>query len=250
MLTEGLLVYLDSETVAALARDLHAVRACRWWLCDLVSPDLLRMAAEQRGRQDTALAGAVFRFAPESTAGWFGPHGWREAEFRSTVHEGIRLQRTPPLDQLLCAVATDQGAEPEGADPALFGDRTPRSDQVTTSSSVRGASRTPGRACHHAASPRRCSSSIPCGRGTIRCCPGSPARPHLLAPACRSGGRDTAWAVRSREPASWLMRATRPAQSGEAALVPAPTTHFPCTKTRYPVNGSAFDATSGTPRPR
>jgi len=97
VLTEGLLVYLDAAMVATLAGELHAVRACRYWLCDLASPDLLRIAAEQRGPKDTALDAAVLRFAPEDASAWFAAHGWSEVEFRSTVNEGIRLQRTAPL---------------------------------------------------------------------------------------------------------------------------------------------------------
>src|SRR5215472_2540654 len=40
------------------------------------------------------------------------------------------------------------------------------------------------------------------------------------------------------------------AQRGAAALVPAPTCQSPRPQNRKPVCGSAFDATSGTPRPR
>src|ERR1017187_10247494 len=46
-----------------------------------------------------------------------------------------------------------------------------------------------------------------------------------------------------------LIRAIRPAQTGAAALVPAPTPYLPLTKTKNPVVGSATDATPGTPRP-
>src|SRR5580693_2956792 len=45
------------------------------------------------------------------------------------------------------------------------------------------------------------------------------------------------------------MRANRPAQSGATALVPPITVCWPSTSTLYPLSGSAFPATSGTPRP-
>jgi len=109
VLTEGLLVYLDPEAVVALARDLHAVRACRWWLCDLASPDLLRIAAGQRKPKDTTLGAAELRFAPGNSAEWFGLQGWREAEFRSTVHEGIRLKRTSPLGHFWARLRPTRG---------------------------------------------------------------------------------------------------------------------------------------------
>jgi len=109
VITEGLLVYLESEAVSALARALHAVRACRWWLCDLASPDLLRIAAGQRGAKNSALAAAVLRFAPENSVDWFGSQGWKEVEFRSTVREGIRLKRTSPLGHFWARLRPTRG---------------------------------------------------------------------------------------------------------------------------------------------
>jgi methyltransferase (TIGR00027 family) len=96
VITEGLLIYLGAEAVTRLARDLHAMPSCGWWLCDLASPDLLRMMAESGGK-GVAQASAPFRFAPDESTAWFGPHGWREAEFRSTFQEGLRLNRTFPM---------------------------------------------------------------------------------------------------------------------------------------------------------
>ena len=47
----------------------------------------------------------------------------------------------------------------------------------------------------------------------------------------------------------WFATAMRPAQSGATALVPPITSVCPSTRIVYPVAGSAFPATSGTPRP-
>src|SRR6516164_7820559 len=65
-------------------------------------------------------------------------------------------------------------------------------------------------------------------------------RPGLMKPRCR--------------PAYWSAIATRPAQNGAPALVPAPglTTYWPLESTatsEMPVYASASAATSGTPRP-
>ena len=109
VIAEGLLVYLGAKAVAGLARDLHALPSCRWWLCDLASPDLLRIAAEQGEPKGAAQAGVVLRFAPEEGTAWFGPHGWKETEFRSTVHEGIRLNRTVPLARLWAQLGPSTG---------------------------------------------------------------------------------------------------------------------------------------------
>jgi methyltransferase (TIGR00027 family) len=96
VITEGLLGYLNADLVATLATELHAMQGCSWWLTDLASPDLLLMAETQGNRKDAI--SAVLRFGPADAPAWFARHGWREAEFHSTVHEGLRLERTPDLD--------------------------------------------------------------------------------------------------------------------------------------------------------
>jgi methyltransferase (TIGR00027 family) len=94
VITEGLLIYLEEMAVRSLARDLHLVPAFRWWLSDLASPDLLRMMGRTWGKD---MGQAPFRFAPAEGPAWFASAGWAENEFRSTFHEGLRLDRTFPL---------------------------------------------------------------------------------------------------------------------------------------------------------
>jgi methyltransferase (TIGR00027 family) len=96
VVSEGLLIYLDPEAVGALAEDLHAQAPFRWWLIDLASPRLLRMMAKTWGRA-VAAGNAPFRFAPAEGTRLFAAHGWREAQFRSTWEESLRLKRTVPL---------------------------------------------------------------------------------------------------------------------------------------------------------
>jgi methyltransferase (TIGR00027 family) len=91
-IAEGLLVYLMPEQVGALAEDLHAQSAIRWWLIDLASPRLVKMVARQWGGR-LAAGNAPWRFAPEEGTAFFEKHGWREAEFRSTWDESVRLKR-------------------------------------------------------------------------------------------------------------------------------------------------------------
>ena len=95
-MTEGLLIYLAAEDVGALADDLHAHPPFRWWLIDLASPRLLKMMAKTWGRA-VAAGNAPFRFAPAEGTRFFTAHGWREAEFRATWDESLRLKRTVPL---------------------------------------------------------------------------------------------------------------------------------------------------------
>jgi methyltransferase (TIGR00027 family) len=96
VVSEGLLVYLTPEQVAALARDLAAPPTFRWWLIDLASPRLLKMMAKNWGRA-VAAGNAPFQFAPAESTRFFAPHGWHEAEFRSMWEESLRLKRTMRL---------------------------------------------------------------------------------------------------------------------------------------------------------
>lgn len=93
MITEGLLVYLQPEQVASLARDLHAQPSFRWCLLDLGSPALLKFIAKTWGKPLQA-GGAPFKFAPAEGTAFFKPHGWNEVQYRSIFEESIRLNRT------------------------------------------------------------------------------------------------------------------------------------------------------------
>jgi methyltransferase (TIGR00027 family) len=93
VITEGLLVYLESDQVSDLARDLHDVAHARWWLTDLASPMLLKFL-ERKWQPKLAQGNAPFRFGPAEGTAFFAPFGWREVEFRSTWDEAIRLKRT------------------------------------------------------------------------------------------------------------------------------------------------------------
>ena len=96
VVSEGLLVYLAPEEVAALADDLAAAPGTRAWLMDLASPGLLKLLARQWGTQ-VARGGAPFRFGPAEGTRFFEPHGWREVEYRSMWEEARRLRRQMPL---------------------------------------------------------------------------------------------------------------------------------------------------------
>jgi methyltransferase (TIGR00027 family) len=94
-ITEGLLIYLEPGDVTALARDLHDVARARWWLTDLASPMLLKFL-ERRWTPTLRAGNAPFRFGPSEGTAFFAPHGWKEAEFRSTWDESFRIHRTMP----------------------------------------------------------------------------------------------------------------------------------------------------------
>src|SRR5262252_5410282 len=92
--TEGLLVYLTDDAVGDLASDLRAVPSFRWWLLDLITPRLKRML-DKRWGSSLDEARAPFRFAPAESTRFFERFGWREAEWRSTLTEAMRLRRGP-----------------------------------------------------------------------------------------------------------------------------------------------------------
>ena len=96
VITEGLLMYLEADQVAELARDLHEFASARWWLTDLASPMLLKYLG-RRWQSKLAAGNAPFRFGPADGTAFFSPFGWREAEFRSTWDESWRLNRTMPF---------------------------------------------------------------------------------------------------------------------------------------------------------
>ena len=120
VITEGLLIYLERDQVADLARDLHDVAKARWWLTDLASPLLLKFLEKQwqpRLRQGNA----PFRFGPAEGTAFFEPHGWREAEFRSTWDESKRLNRTMPGAWLWTLLSKFQSAHRREAGRRMSG---------------------------------------------------------------------------------------------------------------------------------
>jgi methyltransferase (TIGR00027 family) len=92
VVTEGLLIYLGDEGVAALATDLHAVPTFARWLIDLANPRLLKIMNRSWGKS-VAAGNAPFRFAPAAGTAFFRPYGWRELSFRSMMEEAQRLNR-------------------------------------------------------------------------------------------------------------------------------------------------------------
>lgn len=92
VVTEGLLVYLPDDDVAALARSLAVHPAYRWWLTDLASPALMKWMQKKWGN-NVREGNAPFRFAPDAGSGFFAPFGWREAEMHPTMDEALRLKR-------------------------------------------------------------------------------------------------------------------------------------------------------------
>lgn len=100
VLTEGLLIYLESRQVATLAEELASVPVLGDWITDLVSPGLRRWMGKTWGKE-VENAAAPFRFAPEEGPAFFGRHGWRCVRAESTFREAARIRRLPLWMRLL-----------------------------------------------------------------------------------------------------------------------------------------------------
>jgi methyltransferase (TIGR00027 family) len=106
IVAEGLLIYLEAEAVAALARDLASVPSFRGWILDLVSPGLLRLMRKNLGEQLTK-AGAALEFGPEEGPAFFARYGWKTADVRSLLKVGARAGRLPLAMRVLAMFPED-----------------------------------------------------------------------------------------------------------------------------------------------
>ena len=94
IVSEGLIIYLSREEVAALATDLAGPPSFQRWILDLASPALLRLMHKKMGSQ-LEQAGAPLKFAPEEGPDYFLPHGWKPLRVQSMLHAAARVKRLP-----------------------------------------------------------------------------------------------------------------------------------------------------------
>ena len=93
VITEGLVVYLTDDTVWALARDVAAEPAIRWWVLDMLSPAMRAMISDGMGGRHPARA--LVRFAPDNGVAFFEGLGWRARDVKSIFRAGVRFRRAP-----------------------------------------------------------------------------------------------------------------------------------------------------------
>jgi methyltransferase (TIGR00027 family) len=93
VITEGLLVYLGSEDVAELAKDLAAPASFQSWILDMISPGALRMLRKSMHRELTQ--SAPFKFAPPEGPDFFVAYGWTPVAVHSLLKNAARLRRLP-----------------------------------------------------------------------------------------------------------------------------------------------------------
>lgn len=95
VLTEGVIPYLASEEVGALADDLAGLERIWGWVVEYFSPQMVKFRMRRRVQQK--MQNAPFRFIPGDWLGFFAAHGWRPREIRYAGEEADRLQRQPEL---------------------------------------------------------------------------------------------------------------------------------------------------------
>lgn len=110
ILTEGLLIYLSEEEVAALAEDLAAPPSFQRWALDLASPGLLHMLQKTVGTH-LSRASAPMKFGPKEGPGFFTRAGWRPAEVRSLLKTAARLKRVPFWMWLMAHLPESKGVQ-------------------------------------------------------------------------------------------------------------------------------------------
>ena len=110
--SEGLVVYLASDEVVALATDLARPPTFNQWALDMVSPALLRMMQKTTMAQDLAQAGAPFKFAPVEGPAFFERAGWKPIEIGSLLQMAARLRRLTWRLRLIALLPDSKGSVP------------------------------------------------------------------------------------------------------------------------------------------
>jgi methyltransferase (TIGR00027 family) len=106
IITEGLLIYLNTADVAGLAKDLAVPPSFQSWILDIASPGLLRFLAKRMAKQLTDAA--PFKFAPPEGPDFFIPYGWKPVEVHSYLKNAARLKRLPLLLRLFALLPETQ----------------------------------------------------------------------------------------------------------------------------------------------
>ena len=110
VISEGLVIYLMPDAVAALARDLARQAAFHHWALDLASPGLVEMMKQSTG-DALREAGAPFLFAPVEGPPFFSAHGWQPIEVKSLLKTAGKLGRLPLALRMLAMLPEPDGAQ-------------------------------------------------------------------------------------------------------------------------------------------
>jgi methyltransferase (TIGR00027 family) len=110
VLTEGLIIYLDSQEVVSLSMDLALHPQFQRWILDLHSPGLLQMMQRTTGKHLNQV-GAEFKFAPPEGPLFFRPYGWEVIDVQGLLKTAARFKRPPLGLRLLSRLPESKGAQ-------------------------------------------------------------------------------------------------------------------------------------------
>ena len=110
VLTEGLLIYLESSQVIALAKDLAGHPQFRRWILDMHSPGLLRLMQRTTGKQ-LSQVGAPFKFGPPEGPQFLESYGWRGVEVQGLLKTAARFKPPPFGLRLLSRLPEKKGVQ-------------------------------------------------------------------------------------------------------------------------------------------
>jgi len=92
VITEGLMLYLETAQVVELADALAAESSLRQWIVDFSSPEIVEMMKRGMG---AALVHAPFKFVATGGVTLFERQGWQAERVLSLMKEAGRLRRLP-----------------------------------------------------------------------------------------------------------------------------------------------------------
>lgn len=110
VITEGLIIYLSADEVAALARDLAAPPGFQHWALELASPGLLKMLQKNLNPR-LSQAGAPLKFGPAEGPEFLVPYGWKPIEVHSILKTAARLKRLSFFLRLVALLPDSKGRQ-------------------------------------------------------------------------------------------------------------------------------------------
>jgi methyltransferase (TIGR00027 family) len=109
VLTEGVLIYLTSDEVGRLARELASHASIKSWICEVVSPEVVQNMRQTAGQKMNA-SDASFQFGPAEGPDFFKTCGWKLRDVRGVLKTAVQLGRTPIDPKLLHLVPDAPGS--------------------------------------------------------------------------------------------------------------------------------------------
>jgi methyltransferase (TIGR00027 family) len=94
VLSEGLLCYLTTDQVSALAKELRNQARFEYWMVEVMAPKALEWVQGRFGRE-LAVAGARLQFGPLDWRTFYQSHGWDVVDFKSLIDVAQRFKRAP-----------------------------------------------------------------------------------------------------------------------------------------------------------